>query len=521
MKKVFRIVSTYLLLTYLFAACQGQGEKKATGYRQGYPSKAKTEERKEMAKEEKKEEEAPSKDKITELDAPIRSNPHKQIYENPFVNTAQMPTSTFSIDVDNASYTQARNYIRNGSLPPAEIVRLEEFINYFDYDYKQPKGNVPFSVYSEVSTCPWQNNHKLVHIGLRGKEMTQREREPANLVFLIDVSGSMSAENKLPLLKRSFEVLVNELNEDDKISMVVYAAAAGLVLPPTSGSQKQKILNALNNLQAGGSTAGGEGLRLAYQVAERNKIANGNNRVIIASDGDFNVGESSDEAMQNLVEEKRKTGTFITVLGFGMGNYQDSKMEIIANKGNGNYYYIDNFNEAKKIFSVGLTGTLFTIAKDVKIQVEFNKQYVKSYRLLGYENRMLENKDFEDDTKDAGEIGAGHTLTALYEVELYQDVEQTKLAELRLRYKNPQAETSQLLTQNIKNDRQSFDESSENFRFSAAVAGFALCLKNSIYKGDLTFKKVYDIGRNAKGNDKFSYRAEFLDLVKQASNLRR
>lgn len=524
MKNIFKTLSTYIVLVYLCCACEGN-EKPADGLRKDL----KTEERKSEASpqaeknlsndlkfDKKEEKEAPI---VKDIDVPaIKAN------ENPFVNVTQMPTSTFSIDVDNASYTYTRNFIQNGSLPPVESVRLEEFINYFDYNYTPPTGNQPFSVYSEVGNCPWNDKNKLVHIGLKGKEISQKGRKPANLVFLIDVSGSMSDENKLPLLKRAFTELVGNLGEEDKVSMVVYAGAAGLVLPPTSGGDKSKILNALNNLNAGGSTAGGEGLRLAYQVAEKNKLTNGNNRVIIASDGDFNVGESSDEAMQNLIEEKRKSGVFITVLGFGQGNYQDNKMEIIANKGNGNYYYIDNLNEAKRVLGTGLTSTLVTIAKDVKIQVEFNKQYVKTYRLLGYENRILENKDFADDKKDAGEIGAGHTVTAIYEVELNQDVANVALAELRMRYKEPQSETSQLLKENIKNDKKVFEQCSNEFRFSASVAGFALCLKNSAYKGNLDYTKVLEMAKNSKDSpkqnqEKIEIRNEFLDLVKKAGTL--
>ncbi|TAE73782.1 MAG: VWA domain-containing protein [Bacteroidetes bacterium] len=518
MKKILKLASVCLLATCLFACNAGQ-EKSSTGLRDRTEEKLespKSEERKESpAESESSKKDAKQKDKSPE--SPSQSNP--EFVENSFVNASQMPTSTFSIDVDNASYTYSRSMIENGSLPPADRVRTEEFINYFDYVYPQPKANVPFSVYQEVANCPWKTNHKLVHIGLQGKTMDNENRKNANLVFLIDVSGSMQDDKKLPLLKKSFEVLVNELGENDKISMVVYAGAAGLVLPPTSGANKKTILNMLNNLTAGGSTAGGEGLRLAYQVAEKNKLTNGNNRVIIASDGDFNVGESSDEAMQTLIEEKRKSGIFITVLGFGMGSYQDNKMEIIANKGNGNYYYIDNVTEAKKVFSTGLTGTLFTIAKDVKIQVEFNPNVVKQYRLLGYENRMLNKEDFEDDKKDAGEIGAGHTVTAIYEVELNDNNKNATIGELRMRYKEPQGEKSLLITQNIKNDDQSFENSSNNFRFSAAVAGFAMCLRKSQYKGTFSFNDVLRIGKSAKGKDIYNYRTEFLELVNKALSL--
>ncbi|TAE48679.1 MAG: VWA domain-containing protein [Cytophagales bacterium] len=513
MKKILKLASIGLIAIY-FAACSAS-QKNEQGLRYDSKTESPKSEKKEMSPSTKDEKNSKRKEEIGEQQKEKidKQDVMVELVENPFVNVNEIPNSTFSIDVDNASYTYARSIIENGSLPSPKMIRIEEFINYFDYDYPQPTGKSPFSVYQEVATCPWKDNHKLVHIGLQGKKIDNKDRKNANLVFLIDVSGSMQDQNKLPLLKKSFEILVNELNEDDKVSIVVYAGAAGLVLPPTSGGNKKVILEALNNLKAGGSTAGGEGLRLAYNVAEKNKLTNGNNRVIIASDGDFNVGESSDEAMQQLIEEKRKTGVFITVLGFGLGNYQDNKMEIIANKGNGNYYYIDNYSEAKKIFSTGLTGTLITIAKDVKIQVEFNPSVVKKYRLLGYENRLLNKEDFEDDKKDAGEIGAGHAVTAIYEVELYQNTNNAKIAELRTRYKSPQGENSLLMTQNIQNDTQSFEESSNNFRFSAAVAGFALCLRESKYKENLSLEKVISIAKSSLGKDKDNYRKDFLYLV--------
>jgi Ca-activated chloride channel family protein len=341
---------------------------------------------------------------------------YDRIYGNAFLAVAANPLSTFSIDVDRASYSNVRRFILGGQLPPKDAVRIEELINYFTYDYPQPVGDDPFSVTTELMTTPWNAQHKLVRIGLQGERIDSEQLPPSNLVFLIDVSGSMSSANKLPLLKSAFRLLVNELREDDRVAIVVYAGAAGLVLPPTSGDQKDRILDAIGALEAGGSTAGGAGLTLAYRQAMESFLVEGNNRVILATDGDFNVGPSSDAEMVRLIEERRDSGVFLTVLGFGTGNLKDSKMEKLADKGNGNYAYIDNLLEAKKVLVSELGGTLFTIAKDVKIQVEFNPEKVFAYRLIGYENRLLRNEDFADDTKDAGEIGAAHSVTALYEI---------------------------------------------------------------------------------------------------------
>jgi len=462
-----------------------------------------------------------------------------EIVENQFLAVQSEPLSTFSIDVDNASYTLARKAINQGTLPYASGVRIEEFVNYFQYQYPQPNEKHPFSVNAEVAKCPWNPKHHLVHIGLQGKQLDNRKLTPSNLVFLIDVSGSMEAPDKLPLMKKAFKILVQNLREEDRVAIVVYAGNAGLVLPSTSGSNKRKIMEALDRLRAGGSTAGGEGIRLAYKIAKENLIKNGNNRIILATDGDFNVGESSDKAMQKLVEEKRKEGIFITALGLGMGNYRDSKMEVIADKGNGNYYYIDNLNEANKVFGKDLKGTLFTIAKDVKIQVEFNPALVKSYRLIGYENRLLANQDFRDDTKDAGEIGAGHTVTALYEVALYSSpksiqVDRSKIpADFKasrfnneqmmavwLRYKKPSGNTGIEMNHFIQSNNQSIDNTSENYRFSAAVASFAMLLRNSQYKGSTTFESVIKLAKSAKGSDLNGYRAEFIDLVNKTSKIK-
>ena len=462
-----------------------------------------------------------------------------EVVENEFLAVKSEPLSTFSIDVDNASYTLARKAIHQGTLPYANRIRIEEFVNYFQYKYPQPTSKHPFSVNTEVALCPWNPKHHLVHIGLQGKQLDNRKLQPSNLVFLIDVSGSMKAPDKLPLMKKAFKILIQNLREEDRVAIVVYAGNAGLVLPSTSGGNKRKIREALDRLNAGGSTAGGEGIRLAYKIAKENLIKEGNNRIILATDGDFNVGESSDDAMQKLIEEKRKEGIFITTLGLGMGNYRDSKMEVIADKGNGNYYYIDNLNEANKVFGKELKGTLFTIAKDVKIQVEFNPALVKSYRLIGYENRLLANQDFRDDTKDAGEIGAGHTVTALYEVALRTSPKSTAVDQSKipahfkashfdnqqimavwLRYKNPNGNTGIESTHFVQTNHQSIHSTSEDYRFSAAVASFAMLLRNSQYKGNATFESVIKLAKSAKGSDRHGYRAEFIDLVDRASKIK-
>ena len=464
------------------------------------------------------------------------------IAENDFLKATENPLSTFSIDVDNASYTNTRRYIDNGSLPPIDAVRIEEFINYFSYDYTKPTGKNPFSINTEVSECPWNMEHKLVHIGIQGKRFPFESMAPINLVFLVDVSGSMSDENKLPLLKKSLSLLVSKMRAQDRISLTVYAGSAGVVLPSTSGAEKAKIISALDNLQSGGSTAGGEGILLAYKIAKENFIENGNNRVLIATDGDFNVGASSDGEMIRLVESKRDDGIFLTVLGFGMGNYKDSKMESIADHGNGNYFYIDNIGEAQKTLVEELDGTLYTIAKDVKIQVEFNPAKVQAYRLIGYENRMLKKEDFNNDKKDAGELGAGHTVTALYEIipvgvkatEIgsvdalrYQKIEAKKIegqyAEemmvIKFRYKEPKDSLSQLIVHTMKDKTMKLANSSENFRFSAAVAEFGMVLRNSKFKGTSTYDQAMELAKNSKGADEGGYRAAFIKMIKTASLL--
>jgi len=462
---------------------------------------------------------------------------YSTINENEFRKVLDKPLSTFSIDVDAASYSNMRRFINNGQLPPKDAVRIEEMINYFGYSYEQPKGDDPFSINTEVTSAPWNEEHLLVQVGLQGKKLAMEDLPPSNIVFLLDVSGSMSSPNKLPLLKSSLKMLANELRAQDKVSIVVYAGAAGLVLEPTRGDNKQKIMEALDKLQSGGSTAGGAGIRLAYETAKKNFVDGGNNRVILATDGDFNIGESSNASMERLIEEKRKEGVFLTVLGFGMGNYKDSKMETLADKGNGNYAYIDTMKEAKKVLVNEFGGTLFTIAKDVKIQVEFNPNHVQAYRLIGYENRMLKDEDFNDDKKDAGELGSGHTVTALYEIIptgvesefikdidplKYQDKEVVKasssneLFTVKFRYKAPDGNKSKLITKTVK---KGVSNASTNLDWATAVAGFGMMLRDSEFKGDLNYTSVLELARNSKGEDTFGYRAEFIQLVELAKGM--
>lgn len=459
------------------------------------------------------------------------------IHENGFRKVLDHALSTFSIDVDAASYSNMRRFINNGQLPQKDVVRIEEMINYFNYEYKNPTGKDPFSINTEVAKAPWNENHLIAQIGLQGKKIELENLPASNIVFLLDVSGSMSAPNKLPLLKSSFKLLVNELRPQDKVSIVVYAGAAGLVLEPTDGNDKKKIMDALDQLQAGGSTAGGAGIELAYKIAKQQYVEGGNNRVVIATDGDFNVGASSNASMERLIEEKRKEGVFLTVLGFGMGNYKDAKMEILADKGNGNYAYIDNMKEAKKVLVNEFGGTMFTIAKDVKIQVEFNPAVVQAYRLIGYENRKLNDEDFNDDTKDAGELGSGHTVTALYEIipvgvesEFVKDIDPLKyqqstsqvnansdeLLTVKFRYKEPDGNKSKLITQVVKNK---VKQSSSNLDWSMAVAGFGMLLRDSEYKADLTYESVLSLAKKSKGEDEFGYRSEFIELVSLAKSM--
>ena len=464
---------------------------------------------------------------------------YSTIHENGFKDVKMNPLSTFSIDVDAASYSNVRRFINYGQRPPVDAVRIEEMINYFSYDYPQPAGEHPFSINHELADCPWNKDHKLLHIGLQGKIIPTDNLPPSNLVFLIDVSGSMADPNKLPLLKSAFQLLVDQLRKQDRVAIVVYAGASGIVLPSTPGSEKDKIIESLQRLEAGGSTAGAAGLQLAYQVAEQNFMENGNNRIILATDGDFNVGQSSNAEMERLIEVEREKGISISVLGFGMGNYKDDKMEIIADKGNGNYAYIDNILEAKKVFVNEFGGTLFTIAKDVKIQIEFNPVKIKEYRLVGYENRLLNEEDFENDKIDAGDLGSGHTVTALYEIVLTDEKEQNdnrlkyqttkvndfavnsnELVNIKLRYKKPDGYTSDLIEAVVIDRSISFMQTSDNFRFSAAVAEFGMYLRNSEFRGNSTIGSVLELAQNSRGNDEEGYRGEFIRLVKSAEVLK-
>ena len=467
---------------------------------------------------------------------------YDNINENIFFKVKDNPLSTFSIDVDAASYSNVRRFLNQGQLPPAGAVRIEEMVNYFHYEYPQPTGNDPFSINTEISDAPWNKDHKLVLIGLQGKKILTDNLPASNLVFLIDVSGSMSSPNKLPLVKASMKMLVDQLREQDKVTMVVYAGSAGLVLPPTSGDNKTKIKEAIDNLEAGGSTAGGAGIKLAYKMAKENFVKNGNNRVILCSDGDFNVGESSDDALERMIEQERKSGVFLTILGYGMGNYQDAKMQKLADKGNGNHAYIDGISEAKKVLVNEFGGTLFTIAKDVKLQVEFNPAKVQGYRLIGYENRMLAKEDFNDDKKDAGEMGSGHTVTALYEIipvgvnsDFLKGVDSLKyqknivplskssytdeIMTVKFRYKTPDGEVSKLIEHPVLDKQITIVKTSDNFRFASSVAEFGMLLRNSAFKSSSSFDNVLMLARKAKGNDEEGYRSEFVRLVESAQML--
>lgn len=465
---------------------------------------------------------------------------YAEIDENPFLETARAPLSTFSIDVDTAAYSNVRRFLNDGQLPPKDAVRIEELINYFEYDYPQPVGDVPFSVVTEAAACPWNDKNKIVSIGLQGKKVALDNVPPSNLVFLLDTSGSMNAPDKLPLLKESFRVLVNQLSNRDRVAIVTYAGSSGLVLPSTSADRKGEIFASLDNLESGGSTNGGAGIQLAYKIAADNFIPNGNNRVILATDGDFNVGLSSDAELVKLIEQKRQSNVFLSVFGFGTGNLNDSMMEKLADKGNGNYAYIDSREEARKALGQQVAGTLYTIAKDVKIQVEFNPARVAGYRLIGYENRLLADKDFNDDKKDAGEIGAGISVTALYEVvpaggkienpgvdnlkylqpnKAVSSANGGELLTVKLRYKEPNENTSKLLSIGLIDKGNSIDAASENLRFAASVAEWGLLLRNSRYKGTANFNKLLATANSTRGNDLKGYRTEFVELIGKTKNL--
>ena len=459
-----------------------------------------------------------------------------RIEENIFKRVTTAPLSTFSIDVDKAGYSNIRRMLNNGQEVPQDAVKIEEMVNYFAYNYPEPTGKDPFSITADVVNSPWNADAKLVRIGLKGKDISLDNVPPSNLVFLLDVSGSMDSPDKLPLLKAALNVLVDKLREKDIVSIVVYAGAAGLVLPPTSGVEKDKIRQAIDNLNAGGSTAGGAGIELAYKVAEENFSKGGNNRIILATDGDFNVGASSDRSMEDLIEEKRKSGVFLTCLGFGMGNYKDSKLETLADKGNGNHAYIDTMQEAQKVLGTEFFGTLYTIAKDVKIQVEFNPAKVQAYRLIGYENRLLNDEDFKDDTKDAGELGSGHTVTALYEIipvgiksKYLKDIDNLKYTKqtnqtytdemltVKFRYKEPDGDVSKLIVKTVKDDNSSIENAPEDLKFSAAVALFGMQLRNSEFINTKKKEDVIALAEAGKGKDKDGYRAEFIRLVKSSN----
>jgi Ca-activated chloride channel homolog len=454
--------------------------------------------------------------------------------ENQFESPKQSPLSTFSIDVDNASYTNIRRFINNGQEVPKDAVRVEEMMNFFKYKYSKPTGEHPFSIETEYSDCPWNSENKLVRIGLQGKNVPIGNLPNSNFVFLIDVSGSMNQDNKLPLLKESMKILVKELRPKDKVSIVVYAGAAGMILPPTSGSEKETIIKTLDLLHAGGSTAGGEGIKLAYKIAEENFIEGGNNRVILATDGDFNVGVSSNDDMERLIEEKRESGVFLTCLGYGMGNYKDSKMEILADKGNGNYAYIDNIQEANRFLGKEFKGSMFAIAKDVKIQIEFNPKYVQSYRLIGYENRKLRAEDFTNDAIDAGELGSGHTVTALYEIipvgiksDLFKEPAalrysqgnpmehkyNNELATIKFRYKKPDGNKSIEMSEIINTNAKTIDNMSADFKFTSAVAWFGLKLRDSKLIANKSLEEIRNLAKLGLSNDDEGYKAEFIRLT--------
>lgn len=469
---------------------------------------------------------------------------YNEFAANRFMLALDEPLSTFSTDVDNAAYSNVRRFINQGTLPPVDAIRTEEFLNYFAYDYPAPRGNDPVSITTEVSNAPWNTQHKLVHIGIKAKEIATENLPASNLVFLIDVSGSMDFSNKLPLLKSSLKLLVKQLRPQDRVAIVTYANQTKEVLTSTPGSDKAKILDVIDGLYASGGTAGGDGIQRAYRVAENNFIKGGNNRIILATDGDFNIGISSPKELEKMIEMKRASGIYLTVLGFGMGNYKDNRMQILAEKGNGNHAYIDNLTEAKKVLVNEFGGTLFTVAKDVKIQVEFNPAKVQAYRLIGYESRLLEAKDFNDDTKDAGEMGAGHSVTALYEIipvgvksnfaptidplkyqktgkdEKKALTDSPELLTVKLRYKQPNSHTSSKMEVAVIDKDTPIKKSSENFRFSAAVAGFGMLLQNSDYKNDFTFDNVIDLAKQATNYDPEGYRKEFIRLVESAALLK-
>ena len=516
-------IAIYLTLLFAVAACQNE-KKDGGSYGLEQESNYVLTEASEAVDDYYLEEEMP----YIEL-PPQNLNTEEYDYtpENEFLSPGVNPLSTFSIDVDNASYTNVRRMLRDGISPPVDAVRTEEFVNYFNYNYPIPAKEDVFSVYTEVAECPWNKDNKLIHIGLKGYTVSVEELPPSNLVFLLDVSGSMEDGNKLPLLKKSFKLLVNRLNAKDRVSIITYAGDERIVLPSTSCENKQLIISAIDNLRSGGSTNGEGGIEMAYRQALENFEEGGNNRIILATDGDFNIGKSSGGELTRLIETKRDAGVYLTILGFGMGNYKDSKMESLADNGNGNYFYIDDISESNNVLVDNLAGTLFTIAKDVKIQVEFNPNFVAEYRLIGYENRMMNAEDFADDKKDAGELGAGHTVTAIYEIVpgkaktadlKYQEqttVNSQELATVKLRYKKPSENTSKLIELTIKNTVLSIEQSSNDFKFSAAVAAFSLILKDSKFINDFSLNEVLKLAKSTLNlND--TQKIGFLEMVENA-----
>lgn len=464
---------------------------------------------------------------------------YKEIKENSFVAVAQQPVTTFSADVDRAAYANVRRIIGYGQIPPKDAVRIEEMVNYFDYDYPAPEeGSVsPLRVSPELAPAPWNPNHLLLRIGLQAKKIDLAQAPPSNIVFLIDVSGSMDEENKLPLLKSSFKMLLGQLRPDDKIAIVTYANGTKVALPSTSVKDKEKIIKVLDNLYASGGTSGGRGIQLAYEQAQKSFIKNGNNRIILATDGDFNIGINNTTDLEKFIEKQRESGIYMSVLGFGIGNYRDDMAETIADKGNGNYAYIDNITEAKKVLVNELSGTLFAVAKDVKLQLEFNPKYVKEYKLIGYENRMLANEDFTNDKKDAGEIGAGHTVTALYELipsdgkvaqslryqsqELNEKGKGNELGFLKIRYKDPKVKDAKSveITEPLVFNKKALKETSTDYRFAASVAEFGILLRDNSNKANATYDQVIELAEGAIGKDPEGYRKEFVRLVKSVKML--
>ena len=464
---------------------------------------------------------------------------YKEIKENSFVAVAQQPVTTFSADVDRAAYANVRRIIGYGQIPPKDAVRIEEMVNYFDYDYPAPEeGSVsPLRVSPELAPAPWNPNHLLLRIGLQAKKIDLAKAPPSNIVFLIDVSGSMDEDNKLPLLKSSFKMLLGQLRPDDKIAIVTYANGTKVALPSTSVKDKEKIIKVLDNLYASGGTSGGKGIQLAYEQAQKSFIKNGNNRIILATDGDFNIGINNTTDLEKFIEKQRESGIYMSVLGFGIGNYRDDMAETRADKGNGNYAYIDNITEAKKVLVNELSGTLFAVAKDVKLQLEFNPKYVKEYKLIGYENRMLANEDFTNDKKDAGEIGAGHTVTALYELvpsdgkvaqslryqsqELNEKGKGNELGFLKIRYKDPKVKDAKSveITEPLVFNKKALKETSTDYRFAASVAEFGILLRDNSNKANATYDQVIELAEGAIGKDPEGYRKEFVRLVKSVKML--